>query len=407
VGFPMSSEAIAIHCRDVGKAYRLYRRPSDRLREFFWPWGHSLGKTFHALEGINFEMRKGEVLGVIGLNGAGKSTLLQLITGTLEPSSGTIATHGRVAAILELGSGFNPDFSGRENIYLNAATLGLSRAEIESRLKEIVAFADIGEHIDHPVKTYSSGMLIRLAFSIATSVDPDILIIDEALSVGDGAFGKKSFDRIMRIKERGATILFCSHVLFHIDTFCDRVLWLDRGRQRALGDGRRVLLDYKAFLEDHSQHTHRNNPQASLTLQRSHTFFETVEVDIDDHLGDALQGISRQSGLTVKMSFSSDPTLPCPSLAVVISDERGRIVGSASSLTVGLTATRDSSGRGRVYFSLPRLMLNRGHYLLGVYLFCERGLHGYDMRDPVARFSMSNDGIEQGDWLIEGDWGHA
>jgi lipopolysaccharide transport system ATP-binding protein len=403
----MSSEPYAISCKDLGKTYQLFRRPSDRLWAFLWPNARNRSSAFHALEGISFNLRKGEVLGVVGLNGAGKSTLLQLITGTLSPTAGSVTTHGRVAAILELGSGFNPEFTGRENIFLNAATLGLSRIEIETRVDEIISFAGIEDFIDHPVKTYSSGMQIRLAFSIATSVDPDILIIDEALSVGDGAFSKKSFDRIMTIKEQGATILFCSHVLFHIDTFCDRALWLHRGQQRALGDVRNVLSQYQAFLDDQLTINEVVQERLPASTSLSHDRFESVDVSIDGETGAELHGVSGQSTLAIAMEFRSDPERPCPTVAVVISDERGRILGSSSSLSSGLSISRDASGRGRACFTLPRLRLNRGTYVVGAYLLCERGMHGYDMRDPAATLFVRYEGVEQGAWLLDGRWDHA
>jgi lipopolysaccharide transport system ATP-binding protein len=191
----MSSELSSSHLPQqvitvdgAGKTYRMYQQPSDRLWQYLWPGRKPWFKDFVALEGVDLTLRRGEVLGIVGVNGAGKSTLLQLVTGTIKPTHGSVHTHGRVAAILELGSGFNPEFSGRENIYLNAATLGLSKAEIESRIDSIIEFAGIGLHIDQPVKTYSSGMVVRLAFSIATSVDADILIIDEVLLHGNTLF---------------------------------------------------------------------------------------------------------------------------------------------------------------------------------------------------------------------------
>lgn len=223
------SSSFAIRAQHLGKAFQLYERPIDRLKQMLMRGRRRYYKEFAALHDVSFELRKGEVLGLVGRNGAGKSTLLQLICGTLNPSAGQVAVQGRVAALLELGAGFNPDFTGQENIYLNASILGLSKAEIDARYDDIVEFSGIADFIHQPVKTYSSGMYVRLAFSIATSVDPDILVIDEALSVGDGAFARKSFDRIMRLKEKGATILFCSHSVYQIEALCTRALWLDKG----------------------------------------------------------------------------------------------------------------------------------------------------------------------------------
>ena len=202
---------IAIVAEQLGKHYRIYAQAIDRLKQFIWGHRRQYFREFNALTNASFSLKKGEVLGVIGQNGAGKSTLLQLIAGTLTPSQGTLQVNGRVAALLELGAGFNPEFTGAQNIKMYGMLMGLSEQEVEERFDEIVAFSGIEAFIDQPVKTYSSGMFVRLAFSIATSVDPDILIIDEALSVGDGAFARKSFDRIMSLREKGVTIIFCSH----------------------------------------------------------------------------------------------------------------------------------------------------------------------------------------------------
>lgn len=217
----MSSDLV-IRASSLGKSYRMYARPVDRLWQFLWGQRKKLFNDFVALEGVNFDLLRGQVLGIVGVNGAGKSTLLQLIAGTISASEGRIETRGRVAALLELGSGFNPEFTGRENIYLNAAVLGLNRSEIDARLQSIIDFADIGSHIDQPVKTYSSGMHTRLAFSIATSVDADVLIVDEALSVGDGAFARKSFDRIMQIKEKGPRCFFAHMCCFTLRFFATK-----------------------------------------------------------------------------------------------------------------------------------------------------------------------------------------
>ena len=234
----MSSEQVggyAIEAQQLGKCYTLFERPADRLKQLLWGRWRTYGREFWALRDVNLTVRPGEVVGLVGRNGAGKSTLLQLVCGTLAASSGELTVKGRVAALLELGGGFSPDFTGLENIYMNAAILGLKRAEVEARLPGILAFADIGDFIRQPVKTYSSGMFMRLAFAVATSVEPDILVIDEALSVGDGAFARKSFERIMKLKDAGKTILFCSHSMYQVEALCSRVLWIEAGVMRMQG----------------------------------------------------------------------------------------------------------------------------------------------------------------------------
>lgn len=263
----MSSD-IAIHVKGLSKCYQIYDTPRDRLRQFVLPrlnratsplkqliTGHPLPVTnyyreFWALNDISFEVKRGESVGIVGRNGSGKSTLLQIITGTLSPTNGTVRTHGRIAALLELGSGFNPDFSGRENVYLNGALLGFTREQINDKFDAIAAFADIGQHLDQPVKTYSSGMLLRLAFAVQVQVEPDILIVDEALAVGDALFQKRCFQRIEKLLADGTTLLFVSHDQESVRTLTNRALLLNKGTVAAWGVSSEVVLDYRRLLHE-------------------------------------------------------------------------------------------------------------------------------------------------------------
>jgi len=247
---------IAIRVSNLSKCYQIYSQPRDRLKQFVLP--HLQGmvgqppkqyfREFWALRDISFEVKKGETVGIIGRNGSGKSTLLQMICGTLNPTSGSIQTNGRIAALLELGSGFNPEFTGRENVYMNGAVLGLSKDEIDARFEDIAAFADIGDFIEQPVKTYSSGMMVRLAFAVAINVEPDILIVDEALSVGDELFQRKCFSRIEAIRASGATILFVSHSGAQIVELCDRAVLMDSGEKLAVGIPKQMVGRYQKLL---------------------------------------------------------------------------------------------------------------------------------------------------------------
>ncbi|MGE8311598.1 MAG: polysaccharide ABC transporter ATP-binding protein, partial [Pseudomonas protegens] len=230
----MCSE-LAIKAQGLGKCYPIYDQPRDRLLQLLLPRGKQRYREFWALKDVALEVRKGETLGIIGRNGSGKSTLLQLICRTSTASTGSVTSHGRIAALLELGSGFNPEFSGRENVYLNGAVLGLKRAEIEARFDEITAFANIGEFIDQPTRTYSSGMLVRLAFAVSVCVEPDILIVDEALAVGDASFQFKCLERLERLTRQGTTLLFVSHDMSMVKRFCNRALYLRDGEIRASG----------------------------------------------------------------------------------------------------------------------------------------------------------------------------
>lgn len=219
---------LAISVQNVSKCFRRYRYPTDRLKELLFP-SQTKYEEFWALRDINLAVPRGQTLGIVGRNGSGKSTLLQIIVGTLMPSQGNVQVNGRISALLELGSGFNPEFTGRQNVFFSGQLLGLSKPQIEDRFDDIASFADIGDFIDRPAKTYSSGMFVRLAFAVATSVDPDILVVDEALAVGDEAFQRRCFARIEALQSRGSTTLFVSHSAGKIVELCDRALLLDRG----------------------------------------------------------------------------------------------------------------------------------------------------------------------------------
>lgn len=243
----MSSD-IAIKVDNLSKCYHIYEKSRDRLMQMLMRGRRQYYREFWALRDVSFEVKRGETVGIVGRNGSGKSTLLQIISGTINPTSGSITTYGRIAALLELGSGFNPEFTGRENVYLNGAVLGLSTAEIDTRFEQILAFADIGDFIEQPVKTYSSGMMVRLAFAVAINVDPDILIVDEALSVGDELFQRKCFSRIEAIRAAGSTILFVSHSGGTVVELCDRALLLDAGERLAMGMPKKIVGRYQKLL---------------------------------------------------------------------------------------------------------------------------------------------------------------
>lgn len=252
----------AVTVENVSKNYRIYSKPSDRLKELLIP-RRQFHRDFWALKNISFKVRHGSTFGVIGENGSGKSTLLQIIAGTLQPTLGSIALSGRVAALLELGAGFNPEFTGRDNVFLNATIMGLSQQEIVDKLPEIERFAEIGNFIDQPVKTYSSGMYVRLAFAVSIHVDPKILLVDESLSVGDVYFQQRCMRRIRQMKEEGKTILFVSHDMAAVKNLCDGALWLEHGETIALGKPDDVVSRYLAAM------TLRRDPYAGGTLPAS------------------------------------------------------------------------------------------------------------------------------------------
>ena len=242
----MSSDS-AITVRGLGKDYRIYQRPIDRIRGMYSVRGRNYHSVFTALDDVSFDVAPGQTVGIIGPNGSGKSTLLEMVCGTLTPTRGTVTVSGRLAALLELGAGFNPAFSGRENVYLNAALLGISREEVEERFEDIVECAGIGEFVEHPVSTYSSGMYVRLAFATAVNTDPDVLIVDEALAVGDIRFQRKCFRRFQEMQKAGKTILFVTHSVDLVQAHCSHAIYLKSGEVRSKGEPKTVIQDY---LED-------------------------------------------------------------------------------------------------------------------------------------------------------------
>ena len=236
---------IAIKIKDVSKLYKLYDKPTDRLKESLGLTKKQKYKEHYALQNISFEVKRGECVGIIGTNGAGKSTILKIITGVLNPTAGEVEIDGRISALLELGAGFNMEYTGIENVYLNGTMIGFTREEIDAKMQDILDFADIGDFVHQPVKTYSSGMFVRLAFAVAINIDPEILIVDEALSVGDVFFQLKCFKKFEEFKEQGKTILFVSHDLSSIERYCDKAILLDHGKNVAEGKPIDIINKYK------------------------------------------------------------------------------------------------------------------------------------------------------------------
>ncbi len=323
----MSFES-AIKIEELNKCYHIYETPRDRLKQFFLPRIYNfIGKPtkqyfreFWALKDISFEIKKGETIGIIGRNGSGKSTLLQMICGTLNPTSGNITSQGRIAALLELGSGFNPEFTGRENIYMNAALLGLRREDIEQRFDEIVAFADIGNFLDQPVKTYSSGMYVRLAFAVIVHVNADILVIDEALAVGDMYFQSKCMAHLKKLMNTGVTVLFVSHDINSVKALCTRAIYLEQGNLRAIGPTEDVVEAYfnAGITSDQLATQIKTQPVASSTplnekdLISQESFakraaFHRIQSGIADFLD--VQVIDRMERVVDTVEFGDDITL--------------------------------------------------------------------------------------------------
>ena len=322
----MSSDNVSIRVKDLSKCYRIYDRSQDRLKQAVIPrlqnlLGHEPTRYFRdfwALKDLSFEVRRGETVGIIGRNGSGKSTLLQLICGTLAPTTGTVDTNGRVAALLELGAGFNPEFTGRENVFMNATVLGLAQPEIESRFDDIARFADIGDFIEQPVKHYSSGMYARLAFAVAINVDPRILIVDEALAVGDEPFQRKCFARIEEIKRNGGTILFVSHSSSAIVALCDRAILLHSGERLYSGSPKTAVGWYQKLMnapESRDNIAHQLS-QLDPDSERPEEHPETVESEHGVNSLDSSPVVDHSSKFSPPLSDDSclDPNLVSQSM---------------------------------------------------------------------------------------------
>lgn len=398
----MPQDDTMIELLGVSKSYSLEPRPLRRL------WRQLTGDVaggpqHHALRDVNLRIRRGEAVGVIGRNGAGKSTLLQLICGVLQPTTGRRTVRGRIAALLELGAGFNPELTGRENVRLNGPLLGMSPAQIEARLPEIVEFAGIGDFIDQPVRSYSSGMFVRLAFSMATSVDPDILVIDEALSVGDGVFARKSFERVMALKERGATILFCSHSLFQVESLCARALWIHDGRIEFDGLAHQAVVEYNQWL-DRAGQGGTTAPDEGPKPERMETAAaRIVSMEVVTPSGEGIIH-SGQDDLEIRVHLHTDPVLPRPNLGVMLHLPDGRAFASAGNWLDGFELPRDERGEVRVAVRFPKLPVLKGRFTVSAFVLCDRAINLYASAEHVATLEVVQDDVLQGVVALPHEW---
>ncbi len=378
---------LAVSADRVSKTYRVYDSAGDRLRELLLR--RPRHREFHALSDVSFALPRGRALGVIGENGAGKSTLLKIVTGTTRASSGTVTRTGTVASILELGMGFHPEFTGRENARMNAALLGLNGPEIRRRLPEIRDFAELGEFFDRPVRTYSSGMSLRLAFAVATHADADVLIVDEALAVGDGYFQKKSIDRITEFHRRGGSLLFCSHALYYVALLCDEAIWLKNGVVAAQGPALPVVRRYEAFLQE-KERALAGDPDAAAVAAsgaEGRKPARLTEAFVHDGSGYPRTEFAAGETLAVEVEFETDdPTLRFH-VRVGIDREDGVqafAVDTRQQPWAPLTGRR----RHRLRLVCPDLPIAQGEFRVYVYLGDEKALHVHDARILKPGFSV-------------------
>jgi len=379
----------AVRVRGVTKTYRIFATPYQRLRHLM-----RLPARFtelQALASVDMEVATGETVGIVGENGAGKSTLLKIVSGTTAPTSGDVEVKGRVASILELGAGFHPEFTGRDNAILYGALMGLDRDAMESRLGDILAFAELGEMIDNPLKTYSTGMAMRLAFAVATHVDAEVVIIDEALAVGDGYFQKKCVDRLLILKEIGTTILFCSHAMYYITMFCDRAVWLEAGSLRMTGPAKEVVEAYEAFLLERGKRRLGSAPEvpakAVLDGAKAGRIVSARFVSPD---GSTLEELRSGQPVVVEMELASVRPEERYHVGAAIDSLDGNCVFGASSLWDGQPVL---SGRRSytVRLELEELPLARGTFNLSLFLLDETGLHVHDQVVVPRALTVSAD----------------
>lgn len=376
----------SIQVNNVTKVYKLYDKPLDRLKEALSVTRRSCHREYYALNGVSFDVKKGETVGLIGVNGAGKSTMLKIITGVLTPSSGSVEINGRVSALLELGAGFNNEYTGLENIYLNGTMMGYSRAEVERRLDDILSFADIGDFIHQPVKTYSSGMFVRLAFAVAINIDPEILIVDEALSVGDVFFQAKCYRKFEEFKEQGKTILFVSHSLSSINKYCDRVILLNKGQKEAEGSAPEMIDLFKKILVNQNVEPEEENDadilkdeseestdswQSKLALNPVQNSYgdgraEIVDFALIDNKGRITNTIEKGNRFKIKMRVRFTEHIEEPIFAFTIVDLQGTDVSGTNTMYENINVGSVEKGDVKTVTFEQRMDMQGGDYLLSL-----------------------------------------
>lgn len=381
---------VVLRAHQISKCYHRYARQRSRLLHALWPDWRQGVEDFWALQDVDFELSAGESVAIIGRNGSGKSTLLEILTGTLAPTRGAVSVQGRVAALLELGSGFHPEYSGRDNVFLNAQLLGLSRQEVEQRFDDIAAFADIGDVLDHPVKTYSSGMLVRLAFAVQIALDPQILIVDEALSVGDYFFQQKCFRRLRQMRDNGLTLLFVSHDMGAVRDLCSRALYLQRGR--LLWDGevntavQRYLAEESADTspvvspEPKGEDSGSTSPVASpwgdspwwKNPQPLGSGTELLAVTLADAAQAPLAAVRIGEEIVCRLWYRADAAQPVHA-TMVIKNRYDQVVNASGSYTLGMDMPATTHGEVRVFEWRCQMKLEAGQYGLMFSLGCVDG----------------------------------
>ncbi|MEN9934527.1 MAG: hypothetical protein RLZZ387_1106 [Chloroflexota bacterium] len=404
----------AIEFERVSKKFILNRERREGLQEraaaLLRP-RHPADDAFWALRDVSFAAAKGQSIGLVGHNGAGKSTALKLMTRILEPTAGRVALRGRVAALLELGSGFHPDLSGRENVFLYGSLLGIGRRDMAARLDEIVAFSGIGDFLDMEVKHYSSGMYTRLAFAVATAVDPEVLITDEVLAVGDESFQRKCMERIYAFRQEARTIVFVSHALDTVRTLCDTAVWLDRGVARAVGPAGEVIDAYLADVNRREQEELERrggggDPSAADPLRRyGSREVEISGVELLDASGTPRHVFQAHGPLTIRIRYRAHRPVHRPIFGLALHHEGGFMLSGPNTRFFGLDIPR-LSGEGYVDYRVASLPLLAGRYMLTVAVYDDSMLHPYDHHDRLYRLTVQSDNVADrfGVLAVDGAW---
>lgn len=383
----------AIKVENLFKIYHLYSQPIDRLKEVLNPFKSCYHKDFYALKDVSFCINKGETVGIIGKNGAGKSTLLKIVTGVLTQSSGSVKINGKIASLLELGAGFNPEMTGIENIYLNGTIMGFSKAAMDKKINSILEFADIGEFIHQPVKVYSSGMSARLAFSVAINVQPDILIVDEVLSVGDVRFQAKSIKKMEQIKDAGTTILFVSHSTEQIKRFCTNVIWLDNATVRLCGDTSLVANSYIDEMQLQNK-----------TEIKSYKHYKSDDIAIISHYNVNKISFCVFDDVELKIKYEVfDDNLDDLLIGVAIYDNnRNYIFGPNTYLDK--YSIVNTKGSHKIIYRIPKIPLLSGTYFFDIGLFLNKGIVNIDYHQNAISFLIENDYFTEGKVYLNHEW---
>ena len=391
---------VAIRVNNVSKLYKLYDKPMDRLKESLGLSRKQMYKEHYALRNVSFDVHRGETVGIIGTNGSGKSTMLKIITGVLNPTEGDVQIQGRISALLELGAGFNPEYTGIENIYLNGTMMGYTEQEMEKRVPAIVDFADIGEFIYQPVKSYSSGMFARLAFAVSINVEPDILIVDEALSVGDTRFQVKCIDKMRELQESGTTILFVTHAIEQIKRFCTRAIWIKNGEIAEDGEASQVVDLYDNFMKYGERKIEKVDNNEEFKVPENSDYLAVIQkVAINKNMFKSFEKLEVEITYDVYDEHMEDLQV---GVAFYSLDRKIYVFGPNTNLDK--FKVPQGPGRHIVKYVVPDVTLISGDYTVDVGIFNSGGIVNLDYKNNCEKFSVANEYFSEGMFYIEHQW---